>query len=162
MQSQRMIAHALMALLRRKPCAAITVSELCQEAAIGRKTFYRNFDTKEDVIDLILGDLLETYRRGLGEIPSEERLFFHFAFIKEHVEFFTALYRNGLIELANRKFSVLIAETMPVWSDDPIEQEYRSRFVCAGIEAIEGVWMEHGCQESIARIVEITQKQLRY
>ena len=69
-QSRRMIADALMALLRRKPYAAITVSELCQEAAIGRKTFYRNFDTKEDVIDLILGDLLETYSRRLGEIPS--------------------------------------------------------------------------------------------
>ncbi len=114
------------------------------------------------MIDLILGDLLETYRRRLEEIPSEERLFFHFAFIKDHVEFFTALYHNGLIGLAKGKFSVLIAETMPVWSEDPIEQEYRSRFVCAGIEAIEGVWMERNCQESIARIIEITQKQLSY
>ena len=102
--------------------------------------------------------LLETYRRRLGEIPSEERLSFHFAFIREHVGFLTALYHNGLIDLANRKFAVLIAETMPVWSDDPIEQEYRSRFVCAGIEAIEGVWMEHGCRESISRVVEIAQK----
>ena len=160
-QSRRMIADALMALLRRKPYAAITVSELCQEAAIGRKTFYRNFDTREDVIDLILGELLESYRNKLGDLPPEDRLAFHFAFIKEHVECFTALYRNGLIGLANRKFSVLIAETMPVWSDDPIEQEYRSRFVCAGIEAIESVWMERGCRESIPTIVGIAQKQLR-
>jgi len=161
MQSQHMIADALKALLRRKPYAAITVSELCQEAAIGRKTFYRNFDTREDVIDLILNDLLETYRHRLGEIPLEERLSFHIAFIKEHVEFFTALYHNGLIELANRKFSVLIAENMPVWSEDPIEQEYRSHFVCAGIEAIEGVWMKHNCRESISTIVGIMKRQLK-
>ncbi len=159
-QSRHIIADALIALLKRKPYAAITVSELCREAAIGRKTFYRNFDTKEDVIDLILGDLLETYRDGLREIPSDERLSFHFVFIKEHAGFFTALYHNGLIGLANNKFSVLIAETMPIWSDDPVEQEYRSRFVCAGIEAIEGVWMERDCQESVSRIAEITRKQL--
>ena len=162
MQSQHMIADALVALLRRKPYAAITVSELCEEAAIGRKTFYRNFDTKEDVIDLILDGLLECYSRRLKEVSSEERLFFHFAFIKEHVEFLTALYHNGLIGLANRKFSVLIAETMPVWSDNPIEQEYRSRFVCAGIEAIEAVWMERDCQESISRIVAICVDLLTY
>ncbi len=156
-----MIADALLALLKRKSYKVITVSELCQEAAIGRKTFYRNFDTMEDVIDLILDDLLEVYRGSLRKIPSEDRLPFHFTFIKENVELFTILYHNGLIDLANRKFSVLITETMPSWSDDPIEQEYRSRFVCAGIEAIEGAWVEHNCRESISKIVEFSQKAIR-
>lgn len=160
-QSQHMLADALVALLKRKPYPLITVSELCREAAIGRKTFYRNFDTKEDVIDLILDELLEIYRNKLREIPSGDRLAFHFSFIKEHVGFFNALYNNGLIELANRKFSVLLPETMPIWSEDPIEQEYRSRFVCAGIEAMESVWMEHHCRESIAKLVEIAQKAIR-
>ena len=81
LQSQHLIADALMALLRRKPYQEITVSELCREAAVGRKTFYRNFETKKDVIDLILEELLETYRKELESIPSEDRLFFHFSWL---------------------------------------------------------------------------------
>ena len=160
-QSRRMIADALAALLKRKPYSAITITELCREAAVGRKTFYRNFDAKEDVIDLILGELLEAYRKQSEGLSAEERLAFHFAFIREHVEFLTALYRNGLIALAHAKFSVLISETMPVWSDDPVEQEYRCRFVCAGIEAMESVWIERHCRESIARLVETARKAIR-
>ncbi|MCR5005524.1 MAG: TetR family transcriptional regulator C-terminal domain-containing protein [Clostridiales bacterium] len=161
-QSQHMIADALMALLRRKPYTTITVSQLCREAAIGRKTFYRNFDTREDVIDLILSDMLEVYRRRLQEIPSDERLSFYFTFIKENAEFFTALYHNGLIETANRKFSVLIAETMPVWSCDPIEQEYRSRFVCAGVVAIAEAWMQFDCRDSIDQLVGFIRNAIGY
>ncbi len=74
LQSQHIIADALVALLRRKPFPEITISELCREAAIGRKTFYRNFDEKEDVLDLILRELLEDYRRNLGQVPSGEEL----------------------------------------------------------------------------------------
>ena len=49
-QSQNMIADALFSLMKRKHFQQITVTEICDEAAIGRKTFYRNFDMKEDVL----------------------------------------------------------------------------------------------------------------
>ncbi len=87
-------------------------------------------------------------------------LTFYFSFLKEHADFLRMLYHHDLIELANRKFSVLIAETMPRWSEDPAEQEYRSRFVCAGIEAIAGVWMKHECRDSVSRIVGIARKSM--
>ena len=38
-QSQHMIADALFSLMKRKPFPQITVTEICDEAAIGRKTF---------------------------------------------------------------------------------------------------------------------------
>ena len=50
LQSQRQIAQAMMALLRVKPYAQITISELCKEAGISRQTFYTLFTSRENVM----------------------------------------------------------------------------------------------------------------
>ena len=49
-QSQRQIAGAMMALIREKPYAQITVSELCKSAGISRQTFYSLFTSRENVM----------------------------------------------------------------------------------------------------------------
>ncbi len=50
LQSQRQIARAMMALIREKPYAQITVSELCKSAGISRQTFYSLFTSRENVM----------------------------------------------------------------------------------------------------------------
>jgi AcrR family transcriptional regulator len=50
LQSQRQIAEALMALIRVKPYAQITISELCKAAGISRQTFYSLFTSRENVV----------------------------------------------------------------------------------------------------------------
>ena len=48
--------------------------------------------------------------------------------------------------------------TMPLWSEDPVEQEYRSQYIIAGIDAIIRVWVTRGFQESVEEIVEIVKR----
>ena len=50
LQSQRQLAQAMMALIREKPFAQITVSELCKTAGISRQTFYSLFTSRENVL----------------------------------------------------------------------------------------------------------------
>ena len=50
LQSQRQTADAMIALLREKPFAQITISELCRAAGISRQTFYSLFSGREDVM----------------------------------------------------------------------------------------------------------------
>ena len=154
-RSQHMIADALFSLMKRKPFRQISVTEICEEAAIGRKTFYRNFELKEDVIDFQLDLLCEDYKKELLSLPEEQYLYHHFEYIQKNANYFIALYENGLSSLAYEKFSVLLPNTMPVWSDDSIEQEYRSAYIIAGIEAIQRVWISRGCVESIDEVVKI-------
>lgn len=154
-RSQHMISDALLSLMKRKPFQQITVTEICEEAAIGRKTFYRNFELREDVIDFQLDLLCEDYKTELLSLPKDQYLHHHFAYIQKNADFFIALYKNGLSSLAYEKFSVLLPDTMPVWSDNPIEQEYRSAYIVAGIEAIQRVWISRNCVESIETVVKI-------
>ena len=48
--SQRQLADAMMDLIRQKPYAQISVSELCKAAGISRQTFYTLFTSRENVM----------------------------------------------------------------------------------------------------------------
>ncbi len=157
-QSQHMISAALFSLMKRKSFQQITVTEICEEAAIGRKTFYRNFELREDVINFQLDLMCEKYKKELIPLKLEQYLYHHFDYMQKNSDYFIVLYKNGLSSLAYEKFSVLLPDTMPVWSDNPIEQEYLSAYIIAGIEAIQRVWISRGCAESIEEIVKIASK----
>lgn len=153
-----MIADALFSLMKRKPFQQITVTEICREAAIGRKTFYRNFDWKEDVIDFQLDLLCEQYREEIMGMRIDQQLRHHLEFVRQHSEWFIALYQNGMHQMVCSKFAALLPETMPRWTDDPVEQQYRSQYIVAGVEAVERVWVERGFQESVEEVVRIVQR----
>ena len=153
-----MIADALFSLMMRKPFQQITVTEICEAAAIGRKTFYRNFELKEDVIDFWLDLRCAEYERDYLSVSLEEKLYSHCLFLKKHTEELIILYHNGLHPLIEQKFSVFLPDTMPIWSEDPVEQEYRSQYIIAGIEAIVRVWVTRGFRESVEEIVAIVNR----
>lgn len=75
-RSQHMISDALFSLMKRKSFQQITVTEICEEAAIGRKTFYRNFELREDVIDFQLDLMFDEYKSELIPLPSEQNLYY--------------------------------------------------------------------------------------
>ena len=157
-QSQHMIADALFSLMKRKSFQQITVTEICGEANLGRKTFYRNFELREDVIDFWLDLRCEECRDELLPVPTEEQLYHYCIFLKRYMDELIALYENGLHPMVEKKFSVFTPYTMPLWSEDPVEQEYRSRYIIAGIDAIIRVWVTRGFQESVEEIVEIVKR----
>lgn len=49
-RSKQWMLDALIALMREKPFAQITVSEIAKCSQLDRRTFYRHFKTKEDII----------------------------------------------------------------------------------------------------------------
>ena len=153
-----MIADALFRLMKRKSFQQITVTEICNEAAIGRKTFYRNFDTKEDVVEFRLDILCARYKERIMGLTLAEQLRHHMEFVRDHADVFVMLYKNGIHQMVRDKFAVLQPITMPKWTDDPVEQEYRSQYIIAGMETIERVWVERGFAESIDEVVAIVQR----
>lgn len=153
--SQNMIADALFRLLKDKPLQSISVTELCNRAAVGRKTFYRNFDLKEDVIDYKLDLLYKDFTEKLQGKTSDEQLRIYFEFIKENSEIFIILYKNDLSELVNIKFRTMLPYTMPEWTDDSIKQQYISQYIIAGIEGILRIWVERNFVESVDDVVAL-------
>ena len=48
--SKQCLTDALFLLLEHKPFQKITIKELTEKAGVSRLTFYRSFDTKEDIL----------------------------------------------------------------------------------------------------------------
>ena len=44
------ITNALLEMIKKQPFVQIAVRDLCIEAGVGRASFYRNYETKEDVL----------------------------------------------------------------------------------------------------------------
>lgn len=72
MDNQRVkkrIAEGLFALLRKKAFSEITVTDIVREADVARASYYRNFDSKEQIIEAAMDDLRDQL---LGDVDYDD------------------------------------------------------------------------------------------
>ena len=65
--SKQCLTDALFLLLEHKPFQKITIKELTEKAGVSRLTFYRNFDTKEDILKRYYRIHFSQYMENLDE-----------------------------------------------------------------------------------------------
>ena len=96
------ITESLLELLKDKPLNDISISELCSHAQVGRATFYRNFEVKEDVLNVYIHKLfsewIDTYESNPPKTISQmvRELFLH---LEKYRDFYGLLSERGLIYL---------------------------------------------------------------
>ena len=56
------------------------------------------------------------------------------------------------------KFNRLLPQVMPLWSSDPVEQEYLSAYICAGVNAIIHTWVARDFSESVDQVVRMAMR----
>ena len=98
-QSRQMIEEALFALMKEKPYTEISVSEITKRADISRRTFYRLYQGKDDVISVYFDRLCENYQNGCKPIQGyavEQIATEFFSFWYRYKEFLLLLHRSGL------------------------------------------------------------------
>ena len=61
-QRQRAIQESLLELMRTQRYDQIAVSDVCAHAGIPRRTFYNHFESKDEVLDSILDDMLLEFK----------------------------------------------------------------------------------------------------
>ena len=135
-------------LMAELPFEEITVTRICQEALVGRKTFYRNFERKEDVVELMIDQLRAEYEENLADILPEQAAHYHFVFLSKYMEFLILLQKAGQTPLLTGRFSALQPRFMPRWSEDERKNAYRTAVVVAGMEAVVRLWAERGFRET--------------
>ena len=104
LQPQKWIFAAFTDVLASIPYGEISVSMLCRRAGIDRRTFYRYFDNKEDVLRAYLDTTYNEYADEIRAMDSTDKTayverFFSF-WNEEHIGIINALRRDGLLHLA--------------------------------------------------------------
>lgn len=153
---RRALTEALFALMKRKPFSEITVTDLVTEAHVARVSYYRNFSTKEAIIE----EYVESIYRMLSEketLPpfsfqeTREELtkrFEHsFTCLLTQKAYILALYHNGfgslVLEIMNRVMEDAAGD-MPCGS----VERYRLYFLTGAAFNVLLQWLESGAKES--------------
>ncbi|MFC4761126.1 TetR/AcrR family transcriptional regulator [Fructobacillus durionis] len=95
------IVKGLFTELKTKPFSEIRIASLIKTAGVGRTSYYRNFDSKEEIVDYYLSELVQV-RRSSQSIPTWTRssvadnLEDIFSFFLSQKERFLLLFKSGL------------------------------------------------------------------
>ncbi|MDR3263587.1 MAG: TetR/AcrR family transcriptional regulator [Clostridiales bacterium] len=164
LRSQRMIAEALITAMTSKAYNEITVTDICEKADLVRKTFYRNFDTKEDVVQYILDDAFKAFIATLDiEHMSTREIFLDvYGFIAEQKDFLIMFYKNGLFRFAytilvnflttEKLFSRLDARNIK-----PQFYKYMPPQIVSMVVSIIETWIESGLTDNPSELAEFTE-----
>ena len=152
------MADALFILLRTKSIEEITVSEITALANVSRITYYRNFTSKENVIEFKLDKLISEWVR---EHPPKESAsdyelslsFFQF-FYSIHDIVQTLIRANLSLLLLNR----LILKFNDINTADSSEY-YRQIFISFGLCGIILTWMDSDMKESPEQMAETVSRR---
>ncbi|MBP5177214.1 MAG: TetR/AcrR family transcriptional regulator [Clostridia bacterium] len=157
------ITDALFSLMQSAPLGEITVSDIIRKAGVARASFYRNYKSKEEVITVFIGDILERFRNGreLSSIDymSKSHVKKVFIYFKKYKSYFMDLYNANLISLALEElngFQAAIAGNMPANSAD----KYSIYFYMGAMFNMALEWVKDGAKEDVDDMVRVFCEQL--
>ena len=154
------IAKAFMSLMTKKTYLDITVTDIVNEAGVARASFYRNFNSIGDIIDLIVDDLFEDLVSDVFPIMNsgDERKIRGLLF----EQFYRFSHRKQTVtEIGMRNLSVLFSrmdQKMKQYEDAIDESDMRQKYLPgAKMTLINGIikkWIDTGMKETPEEMID--------
>lgn len=95
-ERQKLFQTVLLSMMKKQTYKEITVTGLCKEMQIPRKTFYRYYDTLEDVLAVVIDNVLRDAFLYI-EVTTDMKGFF--SYWKEQKELLDVLDKNDIMYL---------------------------------------------------------------
>jgi AcrR family transcriptional regulator len=144
---KKQITATLIDLLKKKSLPEISISELTDKAGISRVSFYRNYQSKEDILKEESNRLIKEWGKLYESNPESapETLFPSlFDFYRDHREFYTTLYNAGMSSIMMET----IVGTIQITPDMKNLEAYIKSFWAYGIYGWLLEWIKRGMPES--------------
>lgn len=156
--------QALLALMREKKFVDITIKEITERADVSRQTFYRHFQSKEDIVKAY-SDRLCAEISGEISTLSEKSLYelclVYFRFWHEYAALLQLAMESGCEHLLAERYNAAMMESLdvlraslPQYSD--AEFLFVKSFLLGGFYNTKLTWMNADFQQSpeeLARLI---------
>ena len=109
-RSKTEICEALLRLMEQHPYEEITVKQIALEAKLVRKTFYRNFDSKEDVLEAIFDSLVNEYKNHLIMLKDTLPIEMIFEFCIQRRQLLLLFDKNNMMYRIQQKLNDALPE----------------------------------------------------
>ena len=152
------ITKSLLTLLGDKAIEDISISELCDNAGIGRASFYRNFNSKEDILRAHINKIFNGWKSDWeknNNLPLSSVIGMIFEHFEQHKAFYHLLNERRLIYLLKD----VTLDIMEFKSDLPKYEVYAKAFVAYSLYGWIEVWFQRGMQESAEEMKQLFQNQ---
>ena len=129
MRSRKMMQQALLELLEERIYKKISITEICNRADLSRRTFYDHFDTKDDLLNSLVDDMLEPVFKSMKNMILTS--IYNDEIEREYIEIFRQWKANDqslkLIRDAGGDSSIL--QCLQKWFQDIYQNAVRPQLV---------------------------------
>ncbi len=167
MVSAKMLLDGLSECLSVKKFKDISISELCKTAHVSRTTFYRLFDSTEDLLQYALDSLTdkasEQFHTDAGT-TIEEFLQFYLSFIRENTKLYEMVIYSERTDLVTRSLKRMKSKgDIPEFQNrfTEVERDYVIAILISLSTTLNQVNVSRGKKESPDEMVAIIKKLVK-
>ena len=158
---------ALIMLMDQKDFKDIKISEIAQKAGVSRMTYYRTYDSKEDILLQYFEDRAKEMVHEMEQIPnitSKQFFYLFFSHFKKHAHLMRYMYRADLLKEINIRligFVTNLYNRSPHAASDFSKRTYEIHFVAGGLFTMLLHWIQREMPETPEEMAEMTILMLR-
>ena len=144
--------------MRKKAFSEIKVTEIVKLAGVGRTSFYRNFESKEDVlkkhINRLYSEYFLTHKLPDMSVEKERRshMLSRFRFVKQNADFFVLLNKNNLLY---EIFESIDNSTLEKIAIIDVKNRYSAAFMSSACVGVIKEWINRKFKETEEELVEV-------
>ncbi|MCB6416481.1 TetR/AcrR family transcriptional regulator [Faecalimonas umbilicata] len=156
------ITTALIKLANEKPLSSISISELTQKVGVSRMTYYRNYSSKEEILETYMNEIVAAYRVDLEKMGTPktygnyENILHCFRYFKKYQSFLNCIIKIGMGKLLLDALTSYLLETYHKDSTDTALY-YSLQAYAGALFNIYMAWTANGYKESIEELASIIQ-----
>ncbi|MGT2934095.1 TetR/AcrR family transcriptional regulator [Streptococcus catagoni] len=155
--SRESLEIALLTLLETKPLAQITISELVSRAGVSRNAFYRNYNSKEDILNHLLNTLIRRIFRRLKcfdlNTQANQAWYYLFTEAKKEEKLLKIIHKNHLQQLVIQIVSRRL-KAYHRWKQSQ-QSHYTRLFWSNAIVSVLANWIKDGMRVSAEEMATI-------
>lgn len=142
-RSRQWLTQALMKLMQTSAFDKITITDITAEAGVSRLTFYRNFESKEQILQCHFDALFDEYKSGLPEGSDLRTVLTHsFSYIQRECGLIRLMMRQGLAALIQRPFDDYFSIVLEKVTLPGEISYFQKRFLAGGVFFIMVDWIQ--------------------
>ena len=164
MQSRKWFTDALLSLMEKRVFKNISITDIAEKADLSRRTFYRIFKTKEDILiyyaDKLYGEFLQLLNRETDRrFAVTVRLYFEFWY--RHKHFLGLLKQSKMLPFMMNQYTRLFPKVFQMIKENhPLAHNeealsYAMAFSAGGLLSILLKWAEDGIEKTPEDIMQL-------
>lgn len=149
------ITQALFYLMQKKDFREITITEIVQKAGVCRASFYRSFQSSDEVLDIYLKEMFGKITGGEGITLDNvyENVLQSYRVIKSHKTELEILQKQGMLDRMSDYFYE--SALRQIARLDMFHNRYQAHFFAGGSFATVKAWIANGFAESEEEMTDI-------